>query len=47
MAQEMYLELTKVMQKCLTDQNADVQKLLDRAQKNFQKLMDEYVNDAE
>ncbi len=47
MAQEMYLELTKVMQKCLTDQNADVQKLLDRAQKNFQKLMDEYVNDAQ
>ncbi len=47
MAQEMYLELTKVIQKCLTDQNADVQKLLDRAQKNFQKLVDEYVNDAQ
>lgn len=44
MAQEMYLELTKVEQKCVTDQNADVQKLLDRAQKNFQKLLDENIN---
>lgn len=47
MAQEMYLELTKVIQKVLTTQDADVQKLLDRAQTNFQKLVDEYVNDAQ
>lgn len=47
MAQEMYLELTKVMQKVLTDKEADIQKLLDRAQRNFQKLVDEYVNDAQ
>jgi len=47
MAQEMYLELTKVLQKVLTDQNADIQKLLDRAQKNFQSMIDEYINDAQ
>lgn len=47
MAQEMYLELTKVIQKVLTDETADIPKLLERAQKNFQKLVDEYVNDAQ
>lgn len=44
MAQEMYLELTKVLQKCVTNQDADVRKLLDRAQTNFQKLLDENIN---
>ena len=43
-AQDMYSELTKVIQAVVTDQNADVQSLMDTAQKNFQQILDEKVN---
>lgn len=44
MTQEMYAELTKVLQAVCTDENADVQALLDTANDNFQKILDENVN---
>jgi len=43
-AQEMYAELTKVLQAVVTDQNADVQALLDTANANFQQVLDEQAN---
>lgn len=43
-AQDMYSELAKVIQACVTDKNADVQKLMDTAQANFQKILDDQVN---
>lgn len=42
--QNMYAELTKVLQAVVTDQNADVQALLDTADVNFQALLDANVN---
>ncbi len=44
MTQEMYAELTKVLQAVVTDQNADVQALLDTADANLQKILDEGIN---
>lgn len=43
-AQEMYNELDKVIQAVVTDQNADIQTLLDTADTNFQQILDEQVN---
>jgi ABC-type glycerol-3-phosphate transport system substrate-binding protein len=40
LAQDLYAELTKVLQAVLTDRNANVQTLLDTAQRNFQRLLD-------
>ena len=42
--QDMYAELTKVLQAVITDENADVQALLDTADANFQAILDEKVN---
>jgi len=42
--QDMYSELTKVLQAVVTDQNADVQALLDTADANLQALLDAGVN---
>jgi ABC-type glycerol-3-phosphate transport system substrate-binding protein len=42
--QDLYSELTKVLQAVLTDQNANIQSLLDTAQRNFQRLLDADVN---
>jgi len=44
LAQDLYSELTKCLQAVLTDRNANVQTLLDTAQKNFQSLLDQQVN---
>lgn len=43
-AQDLYAELTKVIQAVVTDKNADVQKLMDTAQTNFQSILDQTVN---
>lgn len=43
-AQHMYEELTKVIQAVVTDENADVQALLDTADANFQKMLDDGFN---
>jgi len=43
-AQDLYAELTKVLQAVLTDKNANVKALLDAAQKNFQPLLDKAAN---
>jgi ABC-type glycerol-3-phosphate transport system substrate-binding protein len=40
LAQDLYAELTKVMQAVLTDRNANVQSLLNTAQTNFQRMLD-------
>ncbi len=42
--QDMYAELTKVLQAVVTDQNANVQALLDTADANLQALLDAGVN---
>lgn len=42
--QDMYSELTKVLQAVLTNKNADVNKLLETANINLQKLLDSQVN---
>lgn len=42
--QDMYAELTKVLQAVLTDKNADTTKLLNNANANLQKLLDSSVN---
>jgi ABC-type glycerol-3-phosphate transport system substrate-binding protein len=44
MVQDLYAELTKCLQAVLTDRNANVQTLLDTAQRNFQRLLDNSVN---
>lgn len=44
LTQEMYGELTKVLQAVVTDENADVQALLDTANANLQAMLDEQVN---
>jgi ABC-type glycerol-3-phosphate transport system substrate-binding protein len=43
-AQDMYAELTKVLQAVVTDENADVQALMDTADTNLQQILDEQVN---
>ncbi len=43
-AQDLYAELTKVLQAVVTDKGANVQALLDTAQKNFQPLLDKAAN---
>ena len=42
--QDMYAELTKVLQAVVTDKDADVQALLDTADANLQKILDDTVN---
>jgi ABC-type glycerol-3-phosphate transport system substrate-binding protein len=44
LTQDMYAELTKVLQAVLTDKNADVTKLLGTANTNLQNLLDSQVN---
>jgi ABC-type glycerol-3-phosphate transport system substrate-binding protein len=44
LVQDMYAELTKVLQAVFTDRNANVRALLDTAQQNFQRLLDSQVN---
>ena len=44
LVQDLYAELTKCLQAVLTDRNANVQSLLDTAQRNFQRLLDDQVN---
>jgi len=44
LAQDLYSELTKVLQAVLTNQNANVQTLMDTAQQNFQRMLDVQVN---
>ena len=44
LTQDMYAELTKVLQAVVTDKNADVNKLLDAANTNLQSLLDSQVN---
>ncbi|HHW56301.1 MAG TPA: extracellular solute-binding protein [Clostridia bacterium] len=44
LTQDLYAELTKVIQAVITDKNADVNKLLDNANNNFQDLLDRNVN---
>jgi ABC-type glycerol-3-phosphate transport system substrate-binding protein len=43
-AQDLYAELTKVLQAVVTDKNADPKALLDAAQKNFQPILDKTIN---
>jgi ABC-type glycerol-3-phosphate transport system substrate-binding protein len=43
-AQDLYAELTKVLQAVVTDKNADVAALMKTADENYQKLLDETVN---
>ncbi len=43
-AQDLYAELTKVLQAVITDKNADVAALMKTADGNYQKLLDENVN---
>jgi multiple sugar transport system substrate-binding protein len=43
-AQDLYAELTKVLQAVVTDKNADVATLMKTADENYQKLLDETVN---
>ena len=42
--QDMYAELTKVLQAVITNKNADVKALLDKANANLQSLLDTQVN---
>jgi hypothetical protein len=44
LTQDMYAELTKVLQAVITDKNSDVTKLLDTANANLQSLLDSQVN---
>ena len=43
-AQDLYAELTKILQAVITDKNADIPSLLKKAQKNFQGILDSEVN---
>lgn len=43
-AQDLYAELTKVLQAVITDKNADVAALMKTADENYQKLLDTNVN---
>ena len=42
--QDMYAELTKVIQGIITDKNADIKELMKQANVNYQKILDEKVN---
>jgi multiple sugar transport system substrate-binding protein len=44
LTQDMYAELTKVLQAVITDKKADVTKLLDTANTNLQQLLDSQIN---
>lgn len=44
LAQDLYSELTKVLQAVLTDKNSNIDKLLDKAQSNYQTLLDSQIN---
>jgi len=44
LVQDLYAELTKVLQEVLTNRNANVQNLLNASQTNFQRLLDSQVN---
>jgi len=44
LAQDLYSELTKCLQAVLTDRNANPQNLLNTAQTNFQRMLDQQVN---
>ena len=44
LAQDLYAELTKVLQAVLTDRNSNIQALLDTAQNNFQRMLDSQIN---
>lgn len=44
MTQELYAELTKVLQAVVTDENSDVAALMETANTNFQAILDENVN---
>lgn len=39
-AQEMYAQLTNVLQAVITNKDADIQKLMDTANSNYQKTLD-------
>ncbi len=39
-AQDLYAELTKVMQAVITDKNADVTSLMTKANENYQSILD-------
>jgi hypothetical protein len=43
-AQDLYAELTKVLQAVVTDKNADVAALMKQADTNYQNLLDTNVN---
>lgn len=43
-AQDLYAELTKVLQAIITDKNADIPSLIKKAQSNFQSILDAEVN---
>ena len=43
-AQDLYAELTKILQAVITDKNANIPDLLKKAQKNFQSILDSEVN---
>lgn len=43
-AQDLYAELTKVLQAVVTDKNADIPALMKTADENYQKLLDTVVN---
>lgn len=42
--QDMYAELTKVIQAAITDKNADIPTLMKQANDNYQKILDEKLN---
>lgn len=44
LTQDMYAELTKVLQAVVTDKNADVADLMNKANENYQKLLDANYN---
>ena len=44
LTQDMYAELTKVLQAVVTDEDADVQALMDTAQENYQGMLDDQLN---
>jgi hypothetical protein len=44
LAQDLYAELTKVLQAVLTNRNANITALLDTAQRNVQRMLDQQVN---
>lgn len=43
-AQDLYAELTKILQAVVTDKNANIDELCAKAQKNFQSILDTEVN---